>query len=172
MRTLSNLLTRIVVIGIGGTLCIDLFTTVLGFFKVTTNGLRFVDRYIAYALDGAYSYDTIIQTKSVTGELLYGYAVHYIAGISFAFLLLLLYKKEWFYKPKLLPAFVVGLISYLPALFIIQPLFGFGVAFSELDGQIPLLFKTSIIHIIYGVGLYCTAKFILFIEGTRHFKIS
>ncbi|MEN7550050.1 DUF2938 family protein [Rapidithrix thailandica] len=159
-----TLFLRVVVIGLGGTLCIDLFTTVLGFFKVTTNGLRFVGRYIAYALDGIYVHNTIIQTGSATNELVYGYIVHYIAGISFAFLLLLFFTKEWLYTPKFLPALVVGLVSYLPALFIIQPLFGFGFAFSELDRQVPLLFKTSIIHIIYGIGLYCTARLVLMIE--------
>ena len=81
-----------------------------------------------------------------------------MVGVSFAFLLVWLYGKHWINKPTILPAMVVALATFAVPMFFVQPALGFGIAFSNLPHQQYLLIRLILIHVIYGVGLFLTAR--------------
>lgn len=158
---------KTILVGIGATLFIDFCKLIAGLFEIQSRGVLFLGRWLAYTSNGQFLHNTIIQTPSIENEKNYGLIGHYFIGAIFAFLLPLLYGSKWFSKPELLPPIIVGIVSLLPAIFIIQPLFGFGIAFSKLPNSTQYLLKIFIIHIVYGFGLYLSARLI---ERIKLFK--
>lgn len=158
---------KTILVGIAATLFIDFCKLIAGFFEIQSRGVLFLGRWLAYASNGQFFHNTIIQTPSVENEKIYGLIGHYLIGVIFAFLLPLLYGRKWFSKPTVFPSFIVGIVSLLPAIFIIQPLFGFGIAFSKLPNSSQYLLKIFIIHIVYGFGLYLS---VMLIEKIKLFK--
>jgi len=172
IETSKHLLTTVVV-GIMGTLVIDCWTLLLNSFGVGSRGLLFLGRWIMYLPEGKFFHNTIIQTTSIANELSAGRIAHYCIGIAFTFLLIAIYRKQWIMKPRVMPAIYIGLISLFIPLFVLQPMLGFGIAFSKLPNAGSLFLKTLSIHLVYGLGLYISARFILFLKrnlGTYYTK--
>jgi hypothetical protein len=72
-------------------------------------------------------------------------------------LLVLLYGKNWLDQPTLYPAFIIGIVTVIAPFYIMQPAFGFGIAFSKLPNYNLLELKSLLIHSVYGLGFYLTA---------------
>jgi hypothetical protein len=149
---------KVILIGAGATAVIDCFTFMVSLFGNTPRGILFVGRWLAYIPKGKFLHHTIIETPSIANELLIGRVAHYCIGITFAFLLIIMYGKKWLLKPTLNPALVVAIITLVTPIFILQPALGFGIAFSNMPQQVHLIVKTILIHTIYGFGLYLSAK--------------
>jgi hypothetical protein len=147
---------QIVLIGIGATLIVDIWSLVLRLFGITSLDYRYVGRWIACFPKGQFAHRNILGVKPVYGELVIGWAAHYLIGITFAFLLVFIFGKEWIARPMLFPALFVGLITVCAPLFIMQPALGFGVASSKLPHPNVRRLKSLLTHLIYGIGLYVT----------------
>ena len=151
---------KIIVIGIGATLLVDFWGFIQSLFKVKSLDYRYVGRWIAGFPKKKFFHRNIIMANPVRGELLLGWSAHYLIGITFSFLLILLYGKEWLEKPQFYPAVFIGIITVVAPFFIMQPAFGFGVASSKLSNPNIRRFKSLVTHLIYGVGLYLTAQMV------------
>ncbi|MGH7491187.1 MAG: DUF2938 family protein [bacterium] len=123
---------KIMFIGIGATFIVDIWGFILSLFKIESLDFRYVGRWMANFPKGKFVHKNIMMTTPVHGELVIGWAAHYLIGITFAFLLVLFYGKEWLEKPMLYPALIIGIITVCAPLFIMQPAFGFGIASSNL----------------------------------------
>lgn len=160
---------KTILIGVGATLAIDCFTFIISLFGNSPRGILFVGRWLAYIPKGKFFHNTIIQTPSIANELIIGRVAHYCIGITFAFLLVIIYGEKWISKPRLYPAMIIAIITLITPIFILQPALGFGIAFTNMPHQLHLLTKTIIIHAIYGFGLYFSA--VLLNNSTLEFKI-
>jgi hypothetical protein len=98
-----------------------------------------------------------MKAAPVRGEVILGWSAHFLIGISFAFLLVLVYGKEWLEAPLLLPALIIGITTVCAPLFIMQPAFGFGFGSSKLPKPNIRRLKSLSTHAAYGFGLYLTA---------------
>ncbi len=148
---------KIIVIGVGATLTVDVWTFFLGLFNIKSLDYRFVGRWISNFPMGKVFHKNIMQTEPVKGELFIGWLAHYLIGINFAILLFLFYGKEWIDNPDIYSAVVFGIITVVAPLFIMQPAFGFGIASSNLPKPNIRRLKSLFTHLIYGIGLYITA---------------
>ena len=148
---------KIIVIGVGATLTVDVWTYFLGLFNIKSLDYRFVGRWISNFPIGKVFHKNIMQTEPVKGELFIGWLAHYLIGINFAILLFLFYGKEWIDNPDIYSAVVFGIITVVAPLFIMQPAFGFGIASSNLPKPNIRRLKSLFTHLIYGIGLYITA---------------
>ena len=153
-----KIISKTIAIGITATFAIDCWTFVLSCFGIKTRGIVFLGRWLAYVPQGKFIHRTIIQTPSIENELVIGRIAHYSIGIAFAFLLIGIYGKKWFDNPKLVYAFVFGLITLVIPVFFLQPAFGFGIAFSNTHKPVTLLINIVIIHAIYGLGIYIATR--------------
>ena len=149
-----KLISKTIAIGIAATFAIDCWTFIISYFGVKTRGILFLGRWLTYLPKGKFFHQTIIQTPSIENEVVIGRIAHYSIGIAFAFLLIGIYGKKWFDKPKLLHALVFGIITLVIPVFFLQPALGFGIAFSNTHKPVSLLINIVIIHSIYGLGLY------------------
>lgn len=148
---------KTIAIGIGATLAIDIWVLFLKLFQIKSLDYRYVGRWIGNFPKGKYFHNKIQDTPPIPLELIIGWIVHYLIGITFAFILVIVYGVSWLDKPTFIPAIIIGLITATGPFFIMQPAFGFGIASSKLPNPNLLRLKSLGTHLIYGIGLYASA---------------
>jgi hypothetical protein len=162
MHSLARLLPFAVLLGIGGTLAIDLW----GQFQrrvlhVAPLDLRMLGRWIGHMPRGRFTHDRIGQSEPVRGEAVIGWIAHYSIGIAFAVLLLAIWGLEWLRAPTLGPALIVGLVTIAAPWFLMQPAFGLGIAASRTPDPTAARIRSLVTHSVYGLGLFATAKLLV-----------
>ena len=155
-----NILLKIITIGIGGTLILDIWNYLLGLFNIKSLDYRFVGRWIGNFVNGKFYHSNIMTTSPVQNELFIGWTAHYLIGISFSFVLIIVFGNGWLEKPLLVPAILIGLATVIAPLFIMQPALGFGIASSNLPNPIIRVLKSIITHLVFGTGLYLSAMLV------------
>jgi uncharacterized membrane protein (DUF485 family) len=152
-----DILVRIIIVGIGATLCLDVWSFILKQLNVKSLDYRFVGRWLGYFPQGKFFHQNIMTAVPVKNETLIGWTAHYCIGISFAGLLVLTYGSRWLNEPTIFPAVTVGIATVVAPLFIMQPAFGFGIASSKLPHSNLLRVKSVVTHSVFGIGLFVTA---------------
>lgn len=155
---------KILIVGIGATFAMDIWSYVLNLFGITSLDYKIVGRWIGSIPKGRFFHNKIMDTPPIQNELFLGWVSHYLIGIAFAFLLFVIYSKDWFEKPTLMPAIIIGIVTIIAPFFIMQPAFGFGVACSKLSDPNTIRFKSFMAHLVYGFGLYGAAILFNMIE--------
>lgn len=155
-----TMLFKIIAIGIGATLILDIWNFLLDLIGVKSLDYRFVGRWIGHFTNGKFLHNNIMKTTAIQNELLIGWTVHYLTGISFSFLLVIVFGKGWLVEPLLVPAMIVGLVTVVFPLFIMQPALGFGIASSKQSDPIVRVLKSIMTHLVYGSGLFITGLLI------------
>jgi hypothetical protein len=102
-------------------------------------------------------HERIANAAPVKGELLIGWCAHYSIGVTFAALLLSTFGLSWARSPSVLPALLIGVVTVLAPLLILQPALGAGIASSKTPTPLFNSMKSVVTHTIYGLGLYLTA---------------
>jgi len=151
-------ISRSLVIGVGATALLDLWALLLNrVLGLPLPNWAFVGRWFAHIPRGRVSHDTIAETSPVANELAIGWLMHYLVGVLFAAVLLLIWGLDWARNPTLLPALVVGIVTVGCGWFILQPGMGSGIAASRRPnpGQIRLIGLIN--HVVFGLGLWLTA---------------
>src|SRR4051812_10572083 len=128
MNERLELLKRAVQIGVGATLVMDVWGWILRQLGVKTLNFAFLGRWVGHLAEGQVAHRSIAEAAPVRGELLIGWAAHYSIGITFAAVLLATFGLEWARTPTLFPALIVGVVTVVAPLFILQPALGAGIA--------------------------------------------
>ncbi|MDP1826093.1 MAG: DUF2938 domain-containing protein [Archangium sp.] len=158
MNEKTEFVLRVLVIGVGATMVMDLWALVLKQFGVPSLNFAFLGRWIGHLPQGQWMHESIARAAPVRGELLLGWAAHYSIGISFAALLLSAFGLEWARAPTLLPALLIGLVTVVAPLLILQPALGLGIASSRTPAPLFNSLKSVVTHLVYGGGLYLAAS--------------
>jgi len=148
---------RVVLIGGGATMLMDLWAAVLRQLGIKSLSFAFLGRWIGHLPEGRFIHESIAKAPPVRGELLLGWAAHYAIGISFATLLIGTFGLPWARSPSLLPALLIGIVTVVAPLFILQPALGAGIASSKTPTPLFNSIKSVVTHTVYGVGLYLAA---------------
>jgi len=157
MTVTIELLLRVVSIGVGATLVMDLWAQILKRFGVPSLNFAFLGRWIGHLPHGQWRHDSVAQAAPVRGELLLGWCAHYSIGIAFAALLLSMFGLPWARSPSLLPAVVVGVVTVVAPLLILQPAMGAGIASSKTARPLFNSLKSLVTHLVFGCGMYLAA---------------
>ena len=107
---------------------------------------------------GRWRHDSIAKTAPIQGERLIGWCAHYSIGISFAALLLAVFGLQWGRSPTLPPALLVGIVTVVAPLFVLQPALGAGIASSKTSAPVFNTVKSLVTHTVFGVGLFLAAR--------------
>ncbi|MBB6499089.1 DUF2938 domain-containing protein [Pedobacter cryoconitis] len=155
MNTYLQLTSFSLIIGIGATLVMDIYAIIIKrFFNIPSLDYALLGRWVGHFKGGVFSHQNIMQTEKIEGERIIGWIAHYLIGISFACLLLLIWGIEWAYQPTILPALIIGLSTTVAPWFMMQPAFGFGIAASKTPNPSLARFRSLKAHTVYGIGLY------------------
>ena len=148
---------RTILIGIGATLVMDGWAFLLRQLGIPSLNFAVLGRWIGHLRQGQWMHASIARATPVRGELLIGWCAHYSIGIAFAALLLSTFGLKWARSPSLFPALLIGIVTVLAPLLILQPAMGAGIASSKTATPIFNSMKSLVTHTVYGVGLYLTA---------------
>ncbi|WP_175716977.1 DUF2938 domain-containing protein [Burkholderia anthina] len=153
-----DLLLRIVLIGAGATLLMDLWALFRRrMFGIPSLDYALVGRWLGHMTRGRFRHASIVAAPPVPGERAFGWIAHYAIGIAFAVLPVAIAGAAWVDTPTPVPALVAGLASIAAPFLVMQPAFGLGVAASRTP-QPGLARRRSIVtHLVFGAGLYLAA---------------
>lgn len=145
-------------IGVGATLVLDLWTLFLSVaFGVPATNYAMVGRWIGNFPRGRWAHASIANAPPVAGEHALGWIAHYVIGILYAGLLVLLGGTAWLQAPTLLLALGVGVATVGAPFFLMQPAMGFGFASSRVSKPGAARLRSLAAHTVFGLGLYLTA---------------
>jgi hypothetical protein len=146
-----------VTIGAGATLVMDLWAAVLRRFGVPSLNFSYLGRWIGHVPRGRWFHEGIAKAEPVRGETVIGWGAHYSIGVTFAGLLLATFGLEWARSPTLGPALLVGTVTVVAPLFVLQPALGAGVASSKTPRPVFNSLKSLVTHVVFGFGLFLAA---------------
>lgn len=149
-----NSILQAIFIGTGATLLMDLYALILKLFSIKSLDYKFVGRWVGYFPKGKFFHNKIMESPAITYEVTLGWITHYLIGITFAFLLVIIFGKKWIENPTFTPALVIGIITIIGPFLIMQPAFGFGIAGSNLPDPNKARLMSLLTHSIFGIGLY------------------
>ncbi len=158
MTTTTEFVLRSILIGAGATLTMDLWAAVLRRFGVSSLNFALLGRWIGHIPKGRFIHPSIARTAAVRGELLIGWSAHYSIGVTFAALLVATFGLEWARAPTLLPALLIGGVTVLAPLLVLQPALGAGVASSKTANPVFNSVKSLVTHTVFGFGLFLAAR--------------
>ena len=146
-----------IVIGVGATLCIDLWASFLKrLFGVQSLDYCLLGRWVLYMLEGRVMHSPISASAPKSHECKAGWTAHYAIGVSFAVLFAGV-MPDWLSRPTLLPALLFGVVTVLVPFFTMQPAFGFGIAAARTPNPAAARLKSLTTHAVFGAGLYVSA---------------
>jgi hypothetical protein len=146
-----------VLIGIGATLCIDLWALLLKRgFGIASLNYCLLGRWFLHMPAGTFVHESIAGAQPRTGECAAGWLAHYLIGTSLAVAFVTLASAEWLAHPTLLPALAFGITTVLIPFLVMQPSLGFGVAASRTPNPAQARVKSLLTHTVFGMGLYAT----------------
>lgn len=166
MNNVVLLVEYALLLGIGATIFMDVYAVVMKkLFNIPSLDYALLGRWIGSFPKGVFSHPNIMQATPVKNERALGWLAHYTIGVSFAFVLLLIWGIEWLSAPTLLPALIIGVGTTVFPYFMMQPAFGFGIAGSKTPKPSTVRIKSLMTHTIYGIGLYVAGVVISVIIG-------
>lgn len=144
-------------VGIGATLVMDAWLTLLKRCGIKTLDFAMVGRWAGHVLRGRLVHPGIAQSSPVRGERVLGWALHYATGIAFAGLLLAYTGAGWLAQPSVWPALAVGVGTVLVPFCVIQPCMGAGFAAAKSAAPMKARAISLANHSVFGMGLYLSA---------------
>ncbi|BFO33966.1 hypothetical protein SB6412_00312 [Klebsiella pasteurii] len=149
---------KTVITGIGATLLMDLWSWCQKYIlKIPPLNYALVGRWILWLARGKLCHRTIISTPEMAGERLTGWVFHYLTGIAFAFVPLLLSGAVWLDAPSLTLGLLAGGLTLFAPFIILQPALGFGIAASQTPRPSLARLLSVLTHLAWGFGLYIAA---------------
>ncbi len=138
--------------GIGATLVMDLWSL----YKIPAQSTA-AKLCAGWALDFMVaqrkvlaSYDCL--NAANTREMFTGWVFHYLIGVIFAFVPLMLSATVWLSEPSLNIGILAGLSTLFAPFMILQPAFGFGIAASRTPRPWLARLLSLLTHLAYGEG--------------------
>lgn len=145
-----------IILGIGATIVMDIWSLILKLFKMPTLGMSMVGRWVGYLFKGRFFHDPIMKSDAIYGENALGWAAHYGIGIVFSFIFIYFVGDSWFAQPTFWPAYIWGVITVAAPYFMMQPGFGLGVMGYKTPYPNKVRLMSFLAHSAFGLGLYLT----------------
>jgi hypothetical protein len=157
----------VILIGVGATAVMDLWCLLRKYlFNILPTNWGMVGRWIAYMRQGQFRHIAIAESSSIRGEQFIGWTAHYLIGIGYAALLVVICGKAWVHTPSIGPALAVGIGTVVAPFFILQPGMGAGVAASRTLKPNSVRLQSVINHAVFGFGLFLSALVVNFVYST------
>ena len=158
MNIVSEITVRTLLIGTGATLVMDAVAFAANqLFSIPMSDWAMVGRWVGHFPRGKFTHDSMAQATPVRGELVVGWITHYVTGLAYAALLVVIVGVEWMREPTLLPAVLIGVSMLVAPFFVMQPAMGYGVAASRTASPMKARLRSVMNHAAFGFGLYLAA---------------
>jgi len=141
--------------GVFATIIIDLWALVLKYgFKQQTTDWGMAGRWFANLPRGHFIHRPISKTAPVKHENLIGWIMHYIVGITYAGMYIVIVNDVFKTQPTLLNAILFGVVTVVAPWFIMQPGFGMGIMGRYAPNPNMKRLMSLGVHSLFGMALY------------------
>ena len=159
MTGASNYLVAAVLVGTGATAFMDVVAAARKrLFGTAAPDYGLVGRWVAWMPRGRFVHESIAKAPPIRAERAIGWMVHYLVGIAFAALLLVLWGIDWVRQPAIGPALLVGIGSVAAPFLLMQPGMGTGIAASRTPRPGVARMRSLVNHGLFGMGLYAAGR--------------
>jgi hypothetical protein len=157
--TLSNIdFYGAAIVGIGATMSMDIWALfVRRIFRVASANYCLVGRWFCHMPAGQFVHQSIAKSEPKRGECAVGWFAHYLIGLLYGVVLIVLTAGDWLRHPSLAIALVFGLLTLVFPFFVMQPSFGLGFASARSPNPAQARWKSLMNHTVFGMGLYISA---------------
>ena len=156
MTSIQEIL-RVVLIGCGATLVMDIWLMFLKKIGVPTLNFAFIGRWVGHLFRGRIAHESIGKAAPIAQETLLGWLTHYAVGIAFALLLIGVAGVAWMSAPSPGIALLTGIGTVAFPLLVMQPAMGLGFAASKTPTPARNCLRSLINHGVFGFGLFLSA---------------
>lgn len=153
----SLVIGHIALIGIGATAVMDAWLLLQSRLGAPTTSFALVGRWVGHFPRGRFAHAAISKAAPVEFELALGWLTHYLIGITYAGLLVVVQGTAWLEQPTYLPALAVGVITVAAPWFVMQPAMGAGFAATKTPTPLKNSLRSLANHAVFGTGLYLAA---------------
>ena len=119
-----------------------------------------IGRWFWHLRDGKVFHDDIGKAAPYARELALGWIGHYAIGVVYGVVFALIVGPGWLAAPRLLPAWIFGLVTVGFGWFLLQPGLGMGWAASRTPNPARVRLLNLAGHTVFGLGLWLTALLI------------
>jgi len=148
-------------IGIGATVILDLWIAIGSkLLGIPGPNWAMVGRWVGHMPAGRFVHENIGRAPAVRGELALGWIVHYVTGIVYGLILLILWGEEWLRQPTILPPMLLLWAFLIAPYFVMMPGMGQGILASKTPKPNVERIKSVVGHSVFGLGMYLTALFV------------
>ena len=110
-------------------------------------------------------HESIAAAAPINGERAVGWVVHYLIGIAYAAILVVVAGHAWLQQPRLIPALLVGVATVAAPLLLMQPAMGAGIAARRTTHPWQIRIHSVLMHTVFGLGLYLTGLGLQLLRG-------
>lgn len=147
-----------VLLGIGATALMDLWAILLHrAIGQPRPNWAMVGRWFWNLRSGTVFHRDIALAPPHPRELAIGWAAHYAVGIAYGIAFALIAGPAWFVAPRLLPAWIFGIVTIGFGWFLLHPGLGLGWAASRTTNPAKARVFGLAAHSVFGLGLWLTA---------------
>ena len=144
-----------IISGLFATFIFDLFQSSLKYaYGIEKPKWNLLGRYFLGYKESKFIRKTLIDDEELDNELLWGYFFHYLIGIIYGIVFVILNFLLFDY-PSILLAYIFGFSTVLGAWCFLMP-FAYNLGFfaSKSEGRTNLLVQNLIAHFVFGTGLF------------------
>jgi hypothetical protein len=153
-----DILWRGAAIGIGATIVMDLWAILLSQAPGQSRpNWAPVGRWFWHLRRGRVFKPDFATVAAYENELALGWIGHYVVGIIYGIIFVIVVGRGWLAAPTFLPAWIFGIITIAAGWFLLQPGLGIGWAASKTPRPNMARFLGLVAHTFFGLGLYGTA---------------
>jgi Protein of unknown function (DUF2938) len=148
-------------LGIGGTVLFDVWQR--GLAAATGQpppNWAPIGRWFWHLREGRVFHDDIGRAAPYRHELALGWIGHYVVGVVYGVIFALIVGRGWMAAPRLLPAWIFGLVTVGFGWFLLQPGLGIGIAAARTPNPTRARLQNLAGHSVFGLGLWLTGLLI------------
>lgn len=145
-----------IIIGVAGTLAMDIWAQVL--HRVGGQALPNWGNVGRWAANlPTVFHDDIGAVPPVKGEVTKGWIVHYAVGVAYGVIFAVLAGQGWLDAPSFLPVWIFGIVTIGAGWFLLQPGMGLGWAASRTPNPWKVRIMGLIAHTVFAGGMFAAA---------------
>ena len=144
-----------IISGLFATIIFDLYQLSLNYaYGIEKPKWNLLGRYFLGYKEGKFIRETLIDDEELYNELFWGYFFHYLIGILYGIVFVIL-NFSLFDYPSILLAYIFGFSTVLGAWCFLMP-FAYNLGFfaSKSEQRANLLVQNLIAHFVFGTGLF------------------
>ncbi len=153
-----ELLTAGIVMGLAGTLAMDLWALLLerAGYQPRPNWAM-PGRWLAHVGRGRMFHPSIAAAAEIPNERALGWVFHYAVGVIYGVVFVLLAGADWLAQPVFLPLWLFSLATIAAGWFLLQPGMGLGWAASKTPQPWKVRGLGLVAHTVFALGMWGAA---------------